>query len=105
MMLAARLREELDLPGLTVAQTVPFRDKEQMKQLLDAARLRTPRHEATETVAAVWAAAGRIGFPLIVKPVAGAGSADTYQADSTADLDAGEPAADCERGQPRIPLP
>jgi biotin carboxylase len=53
----------------------------------------------------VWAAAGRIGCPLIVKPVAGAGSADTYQADSTADLDASEPAADCERGQPRIPLP
>src|SRR5450759_1293632 len=59
MILAARLREELDLPGLTVAQTVPFRDKEQMKQLLDAAGLRTPRHNATGTVAGVWAAAER----------------------------------------------
>jgi len=27
MVLAARLREELGLPGLTVEQTVPFRDK------------------------------------------------------------------------------
>ncbi len=88
MILAARLREELGLPGLTVAQTVPFRDKEQMKQLLDAAGLRTPRHEATGTVAGVWAAAERIGFPLIVKPIAGAGSADTYRADSAAGLDA-----------------
>jgi formate-dependent phosphoribosylglycinamide formyltransferase (GAR transformylase) len=88
MLLAARLREELDLPGLTVAQTVPFRDKERMKQLLDAAGLRTPRHDATETVAGVWAAAERIGFPLIVKPVDGAGSADTYRADSAAELDA-----------------
>jgi len=35
MVLAARLREELGLPGLTVEQTVPFRDKERMKQLLD----------------------------------------------------------------------
>ena len=52
-----------------------------MKQLLDAAGLRTPRHESTETVAGVWAAAERIGFPLIVKPIAGAGSADTYRAD------------------------
>ena len=34
MVLAARLREELGLPGLTVAQTIPFRDKERMKQLL-----------------------------------------------------------------------
>jgi biotin carboxylase len=88
MMLAARLRQELELPGLTVAQTVPFRDKERMKQLIDAAGLRTPRHEATETVAGVWAAAERLGFPLIVKPIAGAGSADTYRADSAAELDA-----------------
>jgi formate-dependent phosphoribosylglycinamide formyltransferase (GAR transformylase) len=87
MILAARLREHLDLPGLTVTQTVPFRDKELMKQLLDAAGLRTPRHEATETVAGVWAAAERIGFPLIVKPIAGAGSADTYRVDSAAGLD------------------
>jgi len=88
MMLAARLRQELYLPGLTVAQTVPFRDKERMKQLIDAAGLRTPGHEATETVAGVWAAAERLGFPLIVKPIAGAGSADTYRADSAGELDA-----------------
>ena len=88
MILAARLREELGLPGLTVQQTVPFRDKERMKQLLDAAGLRTPRHVAAGTVAGVWAAADQIGFPLIVKPVDGAGSADTYRADSAAELDA-----------------
>jgi biotin carboxylase len=88
MILAARLREELDLPGLTVAETVPFRDKERMKQILDAAGLRTPRHQSTETVAGVWAFAERNGFPLIVKPIAGAGSADTYRANSAAELDA-----------------
>ena len=88
MLLAARLREELGLPGLTVQQTLPFRDKERMKQLLDAAGLRTPRHVAAGTVAGVWAAADQIGFPLIVKPVDGAGSADTYRADSAAELDA-----------------
>jgi biotin carboxylase len=88
MMLAARLREELGLPGLTVEQTVPFRDKERMKERLDAAGLRTPGHESAETVAGVWAAAERLGFPLIVKPIAGGGSADTYRADSAAELDA-----------------
>jgi formate-dependent phosphoribosylglycinamide formyltransferase (GAR transformylase) len=88
MMLAARLREELGLPGLTVEQTVPFRDKELMKELLGAAGLRTPGHASSQTVAGVWAAAERLGFPLIVKPVAGAGAADTYRADSVADLDA-----------------
>jgi len=88
MLLAARLREELDLPGLTVTQTVPFRDKEQMKRLIDAAGLRTPRHASAETVAGVWAAADRIGFPLIVKPIAGGGSADTYRAGSVTELNA-----------------
>ena len=63
MVLAARLREELGLPGLTVEQTVPFRDKERMKQLLDAAGLRTPWHVAARTVADVWAAAERVGYP------------------------------------------
>ena len=87
MVLAARLREELGLPGLTVAQTIPFRDKEQMKQLLDAAGLRTPWHTEARTVADVWAAAERVGYPLIVKPIDGAGSADTYRADSAAELD------------------
>jgi biotin carboxylase len=87
MLLAARLREELGLPGLTVAQTVPFRDKERMKQLLDGAGLRTPWHVAAASVAEVWAAAERVGYPLIVKPVDGAGSADTYRADSAAELD------------------
>jgi formate-dependent phosphoribosylglycinamide formyltransferase (GAR transformylase) len=87
MLLAARLREELGLPGLTVAQTVPFRDKERMKQVLDAAGIRTPRHESSTTVSGVWTAAERLGFPLIVKPIAGAGSADTYRVDSAAELD------------------
>ena len=87
MILAARLREALGLPGLTVEQTVPFRDKERMKQLLDEDGLRTPWHVDATTVSDVWAAAERIGYPLIVKPIAGAGSADTYRVDAAADLD------------------
>ncbi len=86
MILAARIRESFGLPGMTVAQTVPFRDKEQMKQVLDAAGIRTPRHSSTSTIAGAWEAAESIGFPLIVKPIAGAGSADTYRVDSLDEL-------------------
>jgi hypothetical protein len=86
MILAARLREAFGLPGMTVAQTVPFRDKEQMKRVLDAAGIRTPWHVSATTVAQVWAAAEQIGYPLIVKPIAGAGSADTYRVDSAKQL-------------------
>jgi len=86
MMLAAHIREAFGLPGMTAEQTVPFRDKERMKQVLDAAGIRTPRHSSTSTVAGAWEAAERIGYPLIVKPIAGAGSADTYRVDSPEEM-------------------
>src|SRR5581483_12172432 len=86
MILAARLREAFELPGMTVEQTVPFRDKEQMKRILDAAGIRTPWHVRATSAAQVWEAAEQVGFPLIVKPIAGAGSADTYRVESTDEL-------------------
>jgi formate-dependent phosphoribosylglycinamide formyltransferase (GAR transformylase) len=86
MLLAARLREVFGLPGMTVEQTLPFRDKELMKRKLDAAGIRTPWHASATTVAGIWEAAERAGYPLIVKPIAGAGSADTYRVDSADQL-------------------
>jgi hypothetical protein len=81
MLLAAELRQALNVPGLSVQATLPFRDKEKMKQVLDAAGIRTPHHLPATTVAGCWEAAERIGFPLILKPISGAGSADTYRVD------------------------
>ncbi|HEY8378302.1 MAG TPA: ATP-grasp domain-containing protein [Nannocystis sp.] len=86
VLLAARLREALGTGGLTVAQALPFRDKERMKQVLDRAGLRTPRHVRCASIAACWEAAERIGYPLIIKPIAGAGSADTYRVESSDEL-------------------
>jgi ATP-grasp domain len=86
MILAARIRESFGLPGMTVEETLPFRDKELMKQKIDSAGIRTPWHASATTVAEVWEAAERVGYPLIVKPIAGAGSADTYRVDSTEEL-------------------
>lgn len=86
VVLAATIREHLGLPGMTVAQALPFRDKEAMKQVLDAAGIRTPRHAAVSDVHGAWEAAERIGYPLIVKPIDGAGSADTYRVDSAQEL-------------------
>ncbi len=88
MLLAARLREILGVPGMSVEQTVPFRDKEVMKQVLDRAGLRTPRHRRCRSKDEIWAAAEHAGFPLIVKPIDGAGSADTHRVDAPEDLDA-----------------
>jgi len=86
MIAAARLRERLGVPGMNVEQTIPFRDKEVMKQRLDAAGIRTPRHGNATTAAEVREHAERIGFPLVVKPISGAGSRDTYKVEDAAGL-------------------
>jgi biotin carboxylase len=71
---------------MTVEQTVPFRDKEAMKRVLDGAGIRTPRHGSAATAQQVREHAERIGYPLIVKPIAGAGSRDTYKVESAQEL-------------------
>ncbi|MFZ5481661.1 MAG: ATP-grasp domain-containing protein, partial [Myxococcota bacterium] len=86
--LAARLREELDVPGMRLDVARGFRDKELMKRRVEAAGLRVPHHFRARTKEEVWAAADKVGFPLIVKPIAGAGSADTYRVNDGAELDA-----------------
>lgn len=87
MILAARIRGRLGLPGLTMDQTVPFRDKEHMKASLDAAGIRTPHHYRANTADQVREAVSRIGYPVIIKPIAGAGSESTYRLNGEGDLD------------------
>lgn len=84
---AARLRERFGLPGMSVDTVRGFRDKQLMKERVQRAGLRTPRSERVHTVSEARAAAGRIGFPLIIKPISGAGSADTYKVTSADELD------------------
>ncbi|MFX9027528.1 ATP-grasp domain-containing protein, partial [Acinetobacter baumannii] len=79
-----------------------FRDKQLMKERVAAAGLRVPRSTRVKTEREVRAAAEQIGFPLILKPIAGAGSADTYAVRTQAELEAaisamrGIPEASCE---------
>ena len=87
MHMAAVLRQALGLPGLTVEQTLAFRDKEVMKQRLDRAGIRTPRHARVRTAEEARSAARAIGFPVILKPISGAGSTDTYRAGDAEQLE------------------
>ena len=86
IMLAAELRRHFGVAGLDVEQAHRFRDKEAMKVALDAAGVRTPRHVAADSAAACWEAAELIGYPFIIKPIAGAGSADTYRIETADQL-------------------
>jgi formate-dependent phosphoribosylglycinamide formyltransferase (GAR transformylase) len=86
--LAARLREALGVPGMRVDQAQTFRNKDLMKQKVAAAGIRTARHASARSITQVREAARDIGFPVIVKPIAGAGSMDTVRAGSPDDLEA-----------------
>jgi len=88
VLLAARLREALGLPGLSYDEALCFRDKDRMKQAVGAAGLRTPRHRRASAAKESAEAAEAIGFPICLKPVAGAGSENTFRADSMEDLEA-----------------
>ncbi len=85
---AARLRERFRLPGMSVDAVNGFRDKQLMKERVAAAGLRVPRSARVKTVTDARAAAERIGYPLILKPISGAGSADTYKVEDDAELEA-----------------
>jgi hypothetical protein len=87
MGVAARVRHALGVPGLSPEQTVAFRDKQRMKEVLDAAGIRTPHHYRANTQAQVRAGLEKIGFPAIIKPIAGAGSADTYRVNDQAEAE------------------
>lgn len=87
VVLAAKLREALGAPGMREAQAQTFRNKDLMKQKVTAAGIRTARHASAKTIAQVRDAAREIGFPVIVKPIAGAGSMDTVKAATAEELD------------------
>jgi hypothetical protein len=86
MYLAARMRETFGVPGMSRAQTEVFRDKELMKQAVEKAGLRVPRHGRARTSQEAWAHVERIGYPAIVKPIDGAGSKDTYRCNDVNEL-------------------
>lgn len=87
VMLAARLRERWGVPGMFVDAVRGFRDKQLMKERVAAAGLRVPRSARATSVAQARAAAAAIGFPLVIKPIDGAGSADTHRVDDVAGLE------------------
>lgn len=79
MYLAATLRETFDVPGMNRAQTEVVRDKELMKQAVEKAGLRVPRHGRARSMQEAWEVVERVGYPAILKPIDGAGSVDTYR--------------------------
>lgn len=87
VILAARLRERWGIDGMSVDAVRGFRDKQLMKERVAAAGLRVPKSRRARSEREARAAAEELGYPLIVKPIAGAGSADTYKVEQASELE------------------
>jgi hypothetical protein len=84
----AMVREHLGIPGMDAATARNFRDKDQMKTVFDRAGVPCARHCLAESAAVAAGFAREVGFPLVVKPPAGAGAKSTFRLDHPGDLDA-----------------
>jgi ATP-grasp domain len=82
----AMVREHLGIPGMDAAAARNFRDKDQMKTVLHAAGVPCARHRLATGVAEAADFAQSVGFPLVVKPPAGAGAKSTFRLDDPGDL-------------------
>jgi biotin carboxylase len=79
-------RETMGIEGLSVAASINFRDKSRMKKVLSAAGVPCARHALAGDRATAESFAAQVGFPLVVKPLAGAGGKSTFRLDNAADL-------------------
>ncbi len=86
-MAAAQVREWRSIPGTSVRTTWLCRDKPSMKEALRAAGVPTAASTAAESAEEIRRFARKIGYPLILKPRAGAGAQGTVKVSSDAELE------------------
>ena len=84
----AQVREHLGIPGMDAVTARNFREKDQMKTVFDREGVPCARHRLADSAQAARGFARDVGFPLVVKPPAGAGAKSTFRLDDPADLDA-----------------
>src|SRR5580693_6193435 len=99
----AQVREHLGIPGMDPDTARNFRGKDQMKSVMRAAGVPCARHRlALSSAAAAAGFAAEVGFPLVVKPPAGAGAKSTFRLDDPGDLDSWLDAAPPDPDRPAL---
>jgi hypothetical protein len=78
----AEARAALGVEGMGVEAAHNFRDKARMKAVLREAGVPCARYRLASDERAAWQFAREVGYPLVLKPPAGAGSQSTYRVDA-----------------------
>jgi len=87
IMAAAHVREQTGIPGTSARTAYLCRDKPAMKETLRQAGIPCAQSLGSDDAGAVREFAGRVGYPLILKPRAAAGASGTHRVDSDAELE------------------
>ena len=94
----ARVREAATIPGISAHTALLCRDKPMMKDALRAAGVPCARSLGTSSSQEAKAFARQVGYPLIVKPRAGAGASGTVRVQSDQELHAALREAGLDQG-------
>ena len=98
----AEVREKLGIEGMRPDVARRFRDKNEMKDVFRANGLPCARHSLAESGDQAVEFAREVGFPVVVKPPAGAGSVATFKADDEASLREAVAKAAPRKGDPAL---
>lgn len=82
-----QVRSALSIPGMSGEVAWNFRDKARMKEVLREAGLPVARHQRLTRPEQAHSFAKSVGFPMVLKPVAGVGAKSTYRVNSQAELE------------------
>src|SRR5689334_22341962 len=82
----ALVRGHYGLPGGDPEAAERFRDKGRMKDALRAIGIPCARHRRLRSEDDAWGFVAEVGFPIVLKPPAGAGARSTYEIHGADDL-------------------
>src|SRR5215212_5747905 len=80
----AEAREMLGVGGMSAESARNFRDKSRMKNVLREAGAPCARHSLAHDEREAWGFVEEVGFPVVLKPPAGAGALSTFRVDDKA---------------------
>lgn len=83
----AMVRERFGIDGMRADVARNFRDKGRMKDLLQKAGIPCARHRPISTAAEASDFIGEIGYPIVYKPLQGAGAQATFRIENAEQLD------------------
>ncbi len=82
------VRDALRIPGMGAETAKNFRDKARMKDVFQRHGIPCARHSKVESESDAREFVSRVGYPAVLKPIAGAGAKGTYRVADAKSLDA-----------------